>query len=103
MEISLKTNYGYALVVKADNVNIEEDIENRTYHKTEDGKTDWNKSPVRDVDTAAIDQIANLLSDMIYYRSAEYTSVDLISSLVDKLPDSERQELVKKLHKDWID
>lgn len=39
MEISLKRNHGFYLVVKADNVNIEEDIEKRVYSKDENGKT----------------------------------------------------------------
>jgi len=103
MEIKLKANYGYDIIITAENVNISEDIESRNYHKTEDGKTDFTRSPIRDISTDALDMFSGVLSDMIYYRVADYDSTDLISSLVDKLPDNERQELIKKLHKDWIE
>ena len=41
MEISLKRNFGFELIFKAENVNVCEDIEERIYGKTEDGKTDY--------------------------------------------------------------
>lgn len=103
MEIRLKRGYGYDIAITAENVNISEDVESRTYHKTEDGKTDFTRPPIRDVSTDAIDMFASVLSDMIYYRVADYDSTDLISSLVDKLPENVRQELIKKLHTDWIE
>lgn len=86
MEISLKRSYGHFLVFKADNVNVEEDIETREYAKDENGKVDFKIPPKRDIDTNAIDQIVRLLDDMLYYRVAEYDSSDLITSLFEKLP-----------------
>jgi hypothetical protein len=102
MEISLNTrNYGYFLTIKADNVLIEEDIEQRTYFKTEDGKTDFKKAPIRDVSTDALDQFARLLDDMIHYREARFDSSDLIERLFEKLPKDKADELLKSLVKTY--
>lgn len=38
MKIFLKRNYGYELIFEAENVKVVEDIEDRIYSKTEDGK-----------------------------------------------------------------
>ena len=42
MEISLKRNYGFELIFKAENVNVCRRLETY-YGKTEDGKTDLQK------------------------------------------------------------
>lgn len=99
MEISLKRNYGFYLVIKADNVNIIEDIEERIYSKTEDGEVDWNIAPKRDINTEILNQITNLLDDLIYYRESDYDSSNLIERLFEKLPDKDCEQLLKKLNK----
>jgi len=38
MNITLKRNYGFELIFEAENVRVTEDIEERIYSKTEDGK-----------------------------------------------------------------
>jgi len=103
MKIEIKRNYGTYLVVTADNVNIEHDIEERKYFKTEDGKTDYNKAPTRDINTDTLGQFVSVLEDMIYYREAEYNSSHLIERLFEKLPTSLAEELLKKLKEQYIE
>lgn len=103
MEISLKRNYGYTLIIKADNVNIEEDIEERTYYKTEDGKIDSSKGPERDVQSTAINQFISILDDMIYYRKKEIDSSNLIENLFEKLPKGVAIKLAQKLKENYED
>jgi len=101
MEIEVKRNYGIYLILKADNVLVEEDIEERMYSELENGMPDFSKPPLRCVVTESLDQIVRVLDDMIYYREREYDSSSLISSLIDKLPEELRNELLKKLAKDY--
>jgi hypothetical protein len=101
MEISVKKNYGCYLVFKAENVHVEEDIEQRIYQKTEDGKTDWSKSPVRDIDTNILDQFVRVVDDLIEYRIEDYDSSPLIERLFEKLPDDLAQKLLEKLKRDY--
>lgn len=86
MEITINTRSGFYLEIKAENVDISEDIEERIYSKLEDGKTDFKTPPKRDIKTDEIDKFDRLLQDMIYYRKAEYDSSDLIKLLFEKLP-----------------
>jgi len=97
MEISLKRNYGFYLIFKAENVSVEEDVEERIYAKTEDGKIDFSKPPKRDVNDDVLNQITNLLSDLIYYREREFDSSSLIEGLFDKLPSELANKLLIKL------
>ena len=99
MEILLKRNYGYTLIIKADNVNIEEDIEDRIYHKNSEGKSDFTRPPVRDIKTDSLELFTSVLDDMIYYRQAEFDSSSLIYSLFEKLPNNIKTELLTKLNK----
>lgn len=101
MEISLKKNYGCTLVITADNVRIEEDIEERTYPKTDDGKIDFSGRVTRDISSAAIDQITSVLMDMIYWREKNYDSSELIKVLFEKLPDHVVSDLLSYLKKQW--
>lgn len=102
MNIKLNaTNYGYEIVFEAENVKVSEDIESRTYSKTEDGKTDFSKPPKRDISTDSLAMISSLLDDMIYYRSEEFDSSDLIHRLFDKLPESKRDEMLAKFKNDY--
>jgi hypothetical protein len=96
MEISVKRNYGFELNFIAENVNVCEDIEERIYSKTEDGKTDFNNVK-RDVKTEVIKQFVSVLEDMIYYREADFDSSDLIEQLFDKLPQQVANDLLIKL------
>ena len=98
MEISLKRNYGFELIFKAENVSVTEDIESRTYPNNEDGKVDYSKPPKRDVSTPAIEQIVSLLDDMIYYRVADFDSTNLIERLIDKLPKEAHDKFMMKAH-----
>ena len=103
MNIALNAkSFGYELVVTADNVNICEDVESRTYEKDDNGKLDYSKCK-RDVSTDAIDQIASVLSDMVYYRKDDYDSSALIEQLFDRLPHSEAERMAAKLHKQYCD
>ena len=98
MEIKLQTNhYGFNLIIEADNVKINEDIESREYQKDADGKLDFNKAPNRDIKTEALEQFSTLLGDMIYCRKAEFESSDLMELLFDKLPIASREKIVNKL------
>lgn len=98
MNITLKRNYGYELIFEADNIKVVEDIEERTYPKDESGKSIINLNPKRDIQTSAIEQFANVLQDMIYYRESDFDSSDLIKSLFDKLPSSKVQSLITELY-----
>jgi len=100
MEISLKRNYGFQLIFKAENVNFVEDIEDRIYGKTEEGKTDF-KNVTRDIKTDVIEQFVSILDDMINYREARYDSSDLIERLFEKLPNDKIDVLIKKLKRDY--
>ena len=100
MEISLKRNYGFELIFKAENANVCEDIEERIYSKTEDGKTDY-KNVKRDVKTDVIEQFVSVLDDMIYYREADFDSSGLIERLFEKLPQEVCDKLLVKLKRDY--
>ena len=100
MEISLKRNYGFELIFKAENVIVYEDIEERIYSKTEDGKTDY-KNVKRDVKTDVIEQFVSVLDDMIYYREADFDSSGLIERLFEKLPQEVCDKLLVKLKRDY--
>jgi len=100
MEISLKRNYGLELIFRAENVNVCEDIEDRIYSKTEDGKTDY-KNVKRDVKTDVIEQFVSVLDDMIYYREADFDSSSLIERLFEKLPKDVCDKLIVKLKRDY--
>ena len=101
MQITLKRNYGYELIFEAENVKITEDIEDRIYPKDENDKTVIKKHTKRDIKTDAIEQFVSVLDDMIHYREAKFDSSNLIEGLFDKLPEEERQVLLKKLVKDY--
>ena len=98
MEINYVNRYGKYLEIKADNVNICEDVESRTYYLTEDGKIDYTKLPKRDVSEYYLNDISRTLVDMIFDRTADYDSSELISYLFDKLPDTVRTNLLKELN-----
>ena len=101
MNITLKRNYGYELIFEAENVKITEDIEDRIYSKTEDGKTDFKTPPKRDVKTDVLEQFTSVLDDMINYREADFDSSDLIERLFEKLPQEVANNLLVKLKRDY--
>ena len=96
MDITLKSNSIYELVVIAENVHVREDIEERTYQTKEDGRTDFSTG-IREIKTDALERIANVLYDMIEHRIAEFDSSELINSLFEKLPPHVRSELIKEI------
>jgi len=102
MEIELKRNYGFELIFKTENVNVSEDIEDRVYSKTEDGKIDF-KNVKRDIKTDVLEQFTSVLTDMIYYREAKFDSSDLIERLFEKLPNDKIQSLLVKLKREYED
>lgn len=101
MEITLKRNYGFELIFKAENVNVAEDIEERIYSKNPDGKTDFSIPPKRDIKDDAMEQVSRLLDDMAEYRQRDFDSSGTIERLFEKLPEEARQVLLKKLIKDY--
>jgi hypothetical protein len=96
MKISVEKRYGYSLNIEAENVKISEDIESRIYGKTSDGKTNF-KDCKSDIKTDVIEQFANVLEDLIYYRKDYFDSSRLIKYLFEKLPDETVKELIKQL------
>ena len=100
MNITLKRNYGFELIFETENVRVIEDVGERIYGKTDDGKTNYGKVK-RDVKTDAIEQFVNVLDDMIYYREAEFDSSSLIERLFEKLPQEVANKLLVKLKRDY--
>lgn len=101
MKITLKRNYGFELIIEADNVRITEDIESREYSKDENGKSIYSTRPKRDINTDALEQFVNVLDDMIYYREAEFDSSRLIERLFEKLPSDVPVKLLEKIKRDY--
>ena len=101
MEISLKRNYGFEIIFKAENVNVVEDIEERIYFKTADGKTDFAIPPKRDIKDDAMEQVSRLLDDMAEYRQRDFDSSGTIERLFEKLPETARHDLLSKLVKSY--
>lgn len=94
MEITLKTgNYGFDLIVKAENVNILEDIQERIWEN--------NSIVRRDIKDEWVENIAQLMEDIIYYRVADFDSSSLIEQLFNKLPQETAEKLTDKLFKDY--
>lgn len=91
-------NFGRSIIVTADNVKIEEDVEEREYAKKEDGKTDFSRIVIRDIKDEYMHMIANLMQDMAYYRERPYDSSGLIKHLFEKLPNEVADSLVRELH-----
>jgi hypothetical protein len=98
MEIFIKKNYGYELHFKTTNVDVVEDIESREYKEDENGKIFIK----RDIKTDILEQFISVLDDMAYYRTTEFDSSNLISTLFEKLPNEVAIELVNKLKNNYI-
>lgn len=101
MEIELKRNYGFELIFKMGNVTVSEDVEERIYPKKENGKSDFTKSPQRDISDNTIEQFVNVLDDLICYREREFDSSGLIKRLFEKLPETVASELYLKLKREY--
>lgn len=101
MNITLKRSYGFELIFEAENIKVTEDIEERIYSKTEDGKPDYKVPPKRDIQTSAIEQFVSVLDDMIYCREAEFDSSSLIERLFEKLPSDVAIKLAEKIKRDY--
>lgn len=102
MEIKVKHKYSDTdIVIKADNVNIEERLSETIYELKEDGKNDYTKRKGYDITNVAMSQFAEILDDILYYRSRPFDSSTLIENLVAKLPDGKREEVIKSLCTYW--
>ena len=102
MEIYLDTRYTAAnLVIKADNVCIEEDIQSRVWEKDKNGKISFLSPCTRDIKTESLQQISNLLMDMIYYRNEPFDSSSLVERLFEKLPQDIQQSKIRKLVQEY--
>ena len=103
MEITLKASYaGYDIIFKSENVIVTEDIEERIYPVSEDGKVDYKSRPLRDISDNALNQFVALLDDIIYYRKRDFNSSDLIEKLFEKLPEDSANKLFAKLKNDYV-
>lgn len=100
MEISIKNKFGAYLVIKADNVVIEEDIEKRIYQKDVSGKMILTGATT-DINENWIMMFERVLDDMIEYRKADYDSSDLIKHLFEKLPENKVNDLLTYLQKNY--
>lgn len=106
MDITVNKNYtGIHLKIEFTDGNhtfkYEDDIEERTYAKKEDGKTDFMRKIGSDVKTDVIDKYSRILSDLICYRNEDYDASDLIKQLFEKLPKDKVQDLLKELVHDY--
>lgn len=98
MEISLNASYhSYILTVKDGSYKLELDIEKRVYPLDILGRIDQSKPVEKDIDEEYLSKISSVLEDMIYYRKKEFDSSDLITHLFEKLPESKKEELLKKI------
>jgi hypothetical protein len=100
MEISIKNKFGAYLVIKADNVVIEEDIEKRVYQKDANGKAILTGATT-DIDESWISMFERVLDDMVEYRKADYDSSCLIKRLFQKLPENKANDLLTYLQKHY--
>ena len=103
MDIKFVYRYGPTIVIDAENVHIEEDVETRTYINGPDGKVDYNIAPKRDVDTIILDQFTSVLDDLIECRVEKYDSSDLILRLFDKLPRNAVENVLGELNRVYCD
>lgn len=101
MKIEFKKSHGHYLTFVAENVHVEEDIDERIYSKLPDGKSDFSKPPLRDVSDDCMAQFVNILDDLVYYRERDYDSSELIKRLFDKLPADIAQSLSKSLYEQF--
>ena len=97
MNIKLETNCGFLLIFESGNARFAEDVESREYQRDSDGKIIVNAAPKTDIKTDALEQVARIFEDMIYYRKAEFDSGELIERLFEKLPDNVAMDLAEKI------
>lgn len=96
MKIEIVKRYGINLIVTADNVAINEDIEKRIYKKKEDGTVDYLNS-TKDIDPEYVNMFVNIVSEMMYCLKAEYDDPDFVKQLFEKLPKESAAKLIKEL------
>lgn len=97
MELDFKyKNYGRMAIAKliceADNFMAEEDIISVSY-------VDWE--PVYDISTSTINNLAMVLSDIMYHREQAFDSSTLIRELFEKLPEKSRKEVIDWAVEKW--
>lgn len=103
MKIYLETkNYRDLIVIEAENVRVEHDVQERTYpHLKQDGTVDYFK-PVVDISAEAIEDICKLLDDMLSYRQKDFKSdTSVINQLISLLPEEDRDILLRDLKQDY--
>ena len=104
MKIYLDTSrYGRSLIVEDTNVRIDEDVSERMYKYTADGKIDHSKGYKDCITDDAMRQIVTLLSDMTYYRVRTFDSSDLIIVLLEKMSSEDRKGLFNDLVEKYED
>lgn len=94
MNISLNMNYGFVLVIEAENVKIEEDVEERVYDKLPDGKPDYKSRPLRDISDKSLENLCSILQDLAGYRTREFDSSNLLAELWRTLPEGHKLDLL---------
>lgn len=104
MEIEIKNNsVSIYLIVKADNVDMQEDITEGLYEKLENGKNDFSKRIGKDISDESMDRIVSMTEDLVHYRQRDYDTSSLINYCFDKLPNDVRTELLKSLCEKYLD
>ena len=63
---------------------------------------DVSKFGEEEINKVILDKFAGILEELVDLRKKEYDSERLIHSLIEKLPESKREELVKDLYGEFI-
>lgn len=101
MEINITNKHGLTITYEAENVKVEEDIEERIYHKTVDGKNDYSMPAHRDISDEILTQFADILDELVTERERKFDSSILIERLFGKLPQESINNLLVRLNKDY--
>ncbi len=99
MKIYLDTrHYGLIFTLESNGTTFQEDVETRKYKLDKEGKISLNSPVIRDIDVDFTNQIVRLLEDIMYYKSNEYDSSDLITALFENLPSEVAEKLSEDLY-----
>ena len=104
MEINVKIIYGSVyIVIKDDNVHIEEDISKTIWGLKEDGKTDFGKRLGKDIEDSAINMFTSVIEDIYDNRQSKFDCSNAIKLMFEKLPDAKVKELLTELCREYDD
>lgn len=103
MDINLDINYGFVLIFEAENVKVEQDVEERVYDKLPDGKPDYKSRPLRDISDKSLNNLCSVLQDMAAYRTREFDSSNLLAELWRTLPEGFKLDLLHHWVADYPD